>query len=157
MPAVRRFVLDTNVLVSAALLPEGGVRRYEPTRLCVEAARRDGVLLVSDATLAELRAVLLRPAFDRFKPRAEREAFLAAIAAEAEPVAPAEAVRLCSDPDDDMFLAVALAGNADVLLTEDKAVLALRTVGRTRILRPIAFARQIEARQIEARQTGGVL
>ena len=139
----RRFVLDTNVLVSAALLPEGGVRRrYEPTRLCVEIARRDGVLLVSDATLAELRVVLLRPAFDRLKPRAARETFLAAIEAEAERVEPAEAVRLCSDPDDDMFLAVALAGHADVLLTEDKAVLALRMVGTTRILRPIAFARQ---------------
>ena len=74
----RRFVLDTNVLVSAALLPEGGVRRYEPTRLCVEIARRNGVLLVSDATLAELREVLLRPVFDRLKPRAEREAFVAA-------------------------------------------------------------------------------
>jgi putative PIN family toxin of toxin-antitoxin system len=142
MPDARRFVLDTNVLVSAALLPEGGVRRYEPTRLCVEIARASGVLLVSDATLAELHAVLLRPAFDRLKPRAEREAFLAAIEAEAERVEPAEDVRLCSDPDDDMFLAVALAGNADVLLTEDKAVLALRTVGGTRILRPIAFARQ---------------
>ncbi|WP_431855795.1 putative toxin-antitoxin system toxin component, PIN family [Azospirillum sp.] len=139
MVDARRFVLDTNVLVSAALLPEGGVRRYEPTRLCVEAARGSGVLLVSDSTLAELREVLLRPAFDRFKPRPDREAFLAAIAAEAERVEPAEEQRLCSDPDDDKFLAVALAGDADVLLTEDKAVLALKTVGRTRILRPIAF------------------
>ena len=143
MSDARRFVLDTNVLVSAALLPEEGVRRrYEPTRLCVAIARRDGVLLASDATLAELRAVLLRPAFDHLKPRAAREAFLAAIEAEAERVEPAEAVRLCSDPDDDMFLAVALSGHADVLLTEDKAVLALRTVATTRILRPIAFARQ---------------
>lgn len=140
MTDARRFVLDTNVLVSAALLPEGEARRYRPTRLCVEIARRHGVLLVSDATLAELREVLRRPAFDRLKPRAVREAFLAAIEAEAERVTPATDVRLCSDPDDDMFLAVALAGDADVLLTEDKAVLALRTVGRTRILRPIAFA-----------------
>ncbi|HYH37240.1 MAG TPA: putative toxin-antitoxin system toxin component, PIN family [Azospirillum sp.] len=142
MPDARRFVLDTNVLVSAALLPEGGVRRYEPTRLCVETARRDGVLLVSDATLAELREVLLRPAFDHLKPRPDREAFLAAVAAEAERVEPAEERRLCSDPDDDKFLAVALAGDADVLLTEDKAVLALKTVGRTRILRPIAFLKR---------------
>ncbi len=109
--------------------------------MCVEIARRDGVILVSDATLAELREVLLRPAFDRFKPRAAREAFLAAIEAGSERIVPAEEPRLCSDPDDDKFLAVALAGHADVLLTEDKAVLALRTVGETRILRPIAFAR----------------
>ena len=100
------------------------------------------MILASDATLAELRDVLLRPAFDHLKPRADREAFLSAIEAEAERVEPAEEQRLCSDPDDDKFLAVALAGDADVLLTEDKAVLALRTVGRTRILRPIAFARQ---------------
>lgn len=142
MTHIRRFVLDTNVLVSAALLPEDGISRYEPTRLCVEAVRQGGVLLASDATLAELREVLLRPAFDRHKPRGAREAFLTAIMAQVLRVEPAADVRLCSDPDDDMFLAVALAGGADLLLTEDKALLALRTVGRTRILRPIAFARQ---------------
>jgi len=139
MTAPRRFILDTNVLVGAALLPDGGVpRRLEPTRLCLAAAR-GGVLLASDATLAELREVLLRSAFDHHKPRAAREAFLAAVEAEVERVQPAEGVKLCSDPDDDKFLAVALGGLADVLLTEDKALLALRTVGNTRVLRPMTF------------------
>lgn len=140
----QRFVLDTNVLVSAALLSGEAARRYQPTRRCVAIARTHGVMLVSDATLEELREVLRRPAFDRQKPRAEREAFLSAITAEAERVVPAPGVRLCRDPDDDKFLAVALAGDADVLLTEDKAVLALKTIGRTRILRPITFDRMSE-------------
>lgn len=137
----QRFVLDTNVLVSAALLPADGALHYQPTRHCVAIARTSGVMLVSDATLEELHEVLRRPAFERQKPRAEREAFLSAITAEALRVVPMQDVHLCRDPDDDKFLAVALAGEADVLLTEDKAVLALRTIGRTRILRPIAFAR----------------
>jgi len=143
-----RAVLDTNVLVAYALLPAtlppaALPKRLRPSRDCVEAVRARGVLLASDETLAELRTVLLRPDFDAHKPRAEREAFLSAVEAEAERVVPAPLPRTCKDPDDDKFLAVAVAGGADVLLTEDKALLALRTIGPTRILRPIAFLKDM--------------
>ncbi|HYH23240.1 MAG TPA: putative toxin-antitoxin system toxin component, PIN family [Azospirillum sp.] len=138
-----RAVLDTNVLVAYALLPDAVPRRLRPARDCVEAVRARGVMLASEATLTELRTVLLRPDFDTHKPRAEREAFLASIEAGAERVVPAALPRTCKDPDDDKFLAVALAGAAGWLLTEDKALLALRTIGATRILRPIVFLKEV--------------
>lgn len=142
-----RAVLDTNVLVACALLPDAVPaaalpKRLRPARDCVDAVRARGVLLASDETLAELRTVLLRPDFDAHRTRAEREAFLAAVEAEAERVVPAALPRTCKDPDDDKFLAVALAGGAGVLLTEDRALLALRGIGRTRILRPVAFLKE---------------
>ncbi|TWA67121.1 putative PIN family toxin of toxin-antitoxin system [Azospirillum brasilense] len=134
-----RVVLDTNILVGYALLGAEVPRRSLAIRDSVAAVRARGVALVSDATLAELREVLMRPDFERYRPAADRAAFLDAFAAEARRVEPAPVERLCRDPDDDMFLAVALAADADWLVTVDRQLLSVRQVGRTRILRPERF------------------
>ncbi|AWJ83767.1 putative toxin-antitoxin system toxin component, PIN family [Azospirillum sp. TSH58] len=134
-----RVVLDTNILVGYALLGAEVPRRSLAIQRSVEAVRARGSAFVSDATLAELREVLMRPDFDRYRPAGERAAFLAAFAAEARRVEPAPVERLCRDPDDDMFLAVALAADADWLVTVDRQLLSVRQVGRTRILRPERF------------------
>ncbi|QCN95788.1 putative toxin-antitoxin system toxin component, PIN family [Azospirillum argentinense] len=134
-----RVVLDTNILVGYALLGAEVPRRSLAIQRSVEAVRAQGAAFVSDDTLAELREVLMRPDFDRYRPAVERAAFLAAFAAEAHRVDPAPVERLCRDPDDDMFLAVALAADADWLVTVDRQLLSVRRVGRTRILRPERF------------------
>ncbi len=139
-----RCILDTNVLVSHALLPDPVPRHYDAVRRCVETAR-GGVLLFSAATLEELRAVLRRPAFDRHRGRAEREAWLAGIEGAATLVEPAAVAPLCRDPGDDKFLALADAGRADLLVTEDRDLLVLGRVGGTRILRPAAFVAALPA------------
>lgn len=139
-----RVVLDTNILVAYALLGDAVPRRSLAIRDCVVAARARGRLFASDATLAELRAVLMRPDFDRYKPAVERESFLAALADEVRRVQPAPIGRLCRDPDDDMFLAVALAADAHWLVTVDQQLLSVRTVGRTRVLRPERFLERLE-------------
>ncbi|WP_448204439.1 putative toxin-antitoxin system toxin component, PIN family [Azospirillum sp. sgz302134] len=138
-----RVVLDTNILVAYALLGGQVPRRSLAIRDSVEAARTRGVLFASDATLAELRHVLMRPDFDRYKPAAERETFLAALTEQVHRIEPATVGRLCRDPDDDMFLAVALAADADWLVTVDQQLLSVRSIGRTRILRPERFLERI--------------
>jgi predicted nucleic acid-binding protein len=55
-----RFVFDTNVLVSAAL------RRRSLPRQALDHALEHGGLLVSEATVRELRAVLFHPQFDTY-------------------------------------------------------------------------------------------
>jgi len=134
-----RAVLDTNILVAYALLNGAPARRHDALRRCVERVRADRGLLGSEATLAELRAVLVRPTFERYSPAAARERFLDAIAAEMTLVAPAPIGRLCRDPEDDMFLAAALAGDADWLVTVDRQLLSVRRIGRTPIRRPERF------------------
>ncbi|MBB3267416.1 putative PIN family toxin of toxin-antitoxin system [Azospirillum sp. OGB3] len=134
-----RAVLDTNILIGYALLGSEVPRRSLAIQRSVEAVRLRGAAFVSDATLTELCTVLLRPNFDRYRPAAERIAFLTAFAAEARRVEPVPVERLCRDPDDDMFLAVALAADADWLVTVDRQLLSVRQVGRTRILRPERF------------------
>lgn len=140
-----RVVLDTNILVAYALMGDAVPRRNAAIRDCVEAARTRGRLFASHATLAELRAVLMRPGFDRYKPAEERAAFLEALTDEVRSIDPVPDVRLCRDPEDDMFLAVALAADADWLVTVDRQLLSVRSVGRTRILRPERFLERLEA------------
>jgi putative PIN family toxin of toxin-antitoxin system len=44
--------------------------------------------------------------------------------------------RICRDPDDDVVLATALAGHADLIVTGDDDLLVLKTFQRIRILSP---------------------
>jgi uncharacterized protein len=73
-----RFVIDTNVLISASLFAKSTPRE------AVDAARRRGRLLVSRATFDELNDVLLREKLDRYISRERRIEFLAALAVEVD-------------------------------------------------------------------------
>lgn len=136
-------VLDTNILVAAALAGHRTPRRYDAIRRCVEVTRAQGGLVASLETLAEFRSVLLRPGFDRYAPLDERARFADAIATESRLVTPTKAVRLCRDPNDDMFLAAALAGEAGWLVTVDRQLLSVHSIGATRVLRPERFLEAI--------------
>ena len=104
--------MDTNVLISAGLTPGGTPRR------ALDWIRANGRILVSAETLAEFATrFVLRPKFDRYASVEARSAFVAAVAAVAETVAVATDVRVCADPDDDMFVALAVDGQADCILT----------------------------------------
>ena len=71
-----RVVLDTNVLISAALRPNG------PPRAVIDAVREEnGVLLFSDETFDELRSHLHRPKFDGYADREGRELYRAQLEA----------------------------------------------------------------------------
>ena len=115
-----RTVLDTNVLVSALLFPEGGaswLRRMWRSKAVLP--------LVSRETVSELIRVLGYPKFSLT--RDEQEDLLADYLPYCEPVTVEEPVPLpdCRDPFDRPFLALAVAGEADALVTGDADLLAL--------------------------------
>ncbi|MCY4636095.1 MAG: putative toxin-antitoxin system toxin component, PIN family [Acidobacteria bacterium] len=128
---VERFVLDTNVLISAALTPAGRPR-------AILDAIRDGhgVLLFSDETLGELRTRFHRPKFDRYVSRDARWLFLAQLEAVAEWVSIVGAKLGCRDPGDDMLLETALLGHADCLITGDQDLLVMSPFHGIPILTP---------------------
>ena len=66
----RRFVFDTNVLISAALTPEGEAWS------AFEKANRTGYFLLSDETFAELKDVLYREDFDQYLTNRIRRQFI---------------------------------------------------------------------------------
>ncbi len=113
-------VLDTNILISAALQAKG------PSRAVLNWVRQaDAALIFSLETLEELRSRLLRPKFDKYLTAEIRHTYLAQIEAVAEIVGISGAKMGCRDGDDDKVLETALMGNADVIVTRDADLLVM--------------------------------
>jgi len=73
-----RCVFDTNVLVSALLLPDSKPRH------ALDMAVREGKILLSFAVLAELYEVLSRKRFRRYVDEEDIRSFVAALTREAQ-------------------------------------------------------------------------
>jgi len=121
---VIRVVVDTNVVVSAALSPRG-----KPAQV-VRAAGLQFELVWTGAIVAECYRILSAPRLARaLKGREEQaRAVVAGLAAGASMVAPEllAAVRVVpEDPDDDVLFGTALAGGAKFVVSGDAAVLAV--------------------------------
>lgn len=128
-------VFDTNILISA--LGWGG----KPDE-CLRFALRGSVdLIASPATLAELMRVMEYPKFDFTED--EKAAFHAAILSRATVVQPTETIaEIDSDPDDNAFLACAVAGEADYIISGDRDLLELEEYRDIAIVTPDEFLRK---------------
>jgi putative PIN family toxin of toxin-antitoxin system len=133
VPARPRFVLDTNAIISAALLKRSVSRR------AFDKAVHEGELLVSAETLDELNQVLSRPAFAKYITAEERLEFLAVLLREAELVEVTIHVRRCRDPGDDKFLELAVSGQAACVVTGDQDLLVLHPFEGIPIVTPRDF------------------
>ncbi len=106
-----RVVLDTNIIISALLQPQG-----LPARVFLLAL--DGItaqLYVSGDIYAEYEEVIRRPKFNHNDAVIERS--LRAIRQNGFWVKPTNKVRACADSDDDIFLECAEAARAHYLVT----------------------------------------
>jgi len=137
MTELRRLVLDTNVLVSAAFR-NGSL----PHRTLLK-ARMEARLLASNETLAEFREVLLRKKFDRYFNRDLREGMLGEYARLCTLVTTPTSVRACRDPRDE-FLDVAVHGRADAIVAGDADLLDLNPFRGITILTPRAYMEREE-------------
>lgn len=135
-----RAVIDTNVLVSAVILPTSrigavilnmGMGAFTPL-YCVE-------------MLEELTNVLARPRIRKKYGISSQyiRNVLDLILLRGQLIEPSERVTVCRDPKDDIFLSVALAGAADVLVSGDEDLLALHPFHGIRIIGPSAFLREL--------------
>lgn len=107
---VVRVVLDTNVLLSACLKPDGLEARM------VELALAGTIqAVVTDEVWAEYQDVLLREKFRAFRGRAE--VLLAGLERCVLRRAGGERLEVASDEDDNRFLECAVAGEAIFLVT----------------------------------------
>ena len=105
-----RLVIDTNVVVSAALKPEG------PQRTVLLLAMTKSVRwYVSEAIVAEYALVLARPEL-KIR-RSSRQQLLQLIKNHARVVVPSRMAQITSDPDDNIFVECADAAHADYLVT----------------------------------------
>ncbi len=105
-----RLVVDTNIVVSAALKPDGLQRT-----VLLLAMTKPARLYVSDAILSEYREVLRRPEL-RIR-KGLRWQLLQLIRNHSQLLIPPRLLRVTKDPDDDKFLECADAARADYLVT----------------------------------------
>jgi len=105
-----RLVLDTNILVSAALNPDG----LQRTTLLL-ALTKPARLYVTLPILEEYAGVLQRP-YIKVR-RGERLRLLQLIKNRSYVIRSTRRLAVASDPDDDMFLECADAARADYLIT----------------------------------------
>ncbi len=105
-----RLVLDTNIIVSAALKPDGLQRT-----VLLLAITKPASLYVTEAIVSEYREVLTRPKMNIRK--GLRQQLLQLIKNHAHSVTPTRPLQVTPDPDDNMFLECADAARADYLVT----------------------------------------
>ena len=131
-----RVVIDTNVLVSALILPHSLTGEI---LLQLRAATFTPVY--SMPMLTELVEVLTRPKLARKYGVTEDDtlALVDLLAIRGELIVPTSDIHVCRDPKDDMFLAAAVAGAADAIVSGDADLLALVSFQGKAIITPRAF------------------
>lgn len=131
-----RAVLDTNVIASAVLIRRGNERRV------LDAWRRGAFdLVISPPLLEELGRVLSYPRIRDARWMTDLEVVeLLEILAEGSIVVEGRLdVRASRDRSDDMFLAAAVEGDADYLVSGDRDLLTLASYRSVKIVRAPAF------------------
>ncbi len=129
-----RVVFDTNVLYSA-LAAKGFCEEV------VDGAVAEGDTVWSDPLKRELESLLTR----RHKIGPATRVALEAYVDLCEIVEPHPlGERVCRDEDDDVVLATALAGKADVIVTGDKHLLVLKKFRGIEILSPRQFLERLD-------------
>jgi putative PIN family toxin of toxin-antitoxin system len=127
---VPRVVLDTVVFVRALINPNS-----RSGRLLFDEANRY-TLIISPATARELIEAIQRPGLStKYKGlKTINVRNVIEILAKAEAVEIEEISPVSRDPKDDIFLATAIAGRADYLVSEDKDLLVLKQFIGIRII-----------------------
>ena len=128
-----RCVFDTNVLVSALLLPESKPRQ------ALDLALGNGKVLLSLAALAELYDVLSRKQLHRYVDEEDIRSFLAALTREVQWIEVDAEIKACRDSKDDKFLELAVSGHATYIVTGDSDLLALNPFRGIQIVPPHLF------------------
>jgi putative PIN family toxin of toxin-antitoxin system len=133
MTSKRRFIFDTNVIVSALLFKQSVARQ------AFDKARAAGDILLSVSTLEELSSVLRREKFNKYLSEAERLLFLVTLVHEAVLVEITETITECRDPKDNKFLELAVSGHADCVISGDEDLTSLHPFREIPVLTPREF------------------
>lgn len=136
-----RVVFDTNVYISAFLVPGG-----QGEKAFVHAHRKRCALYTSIPILTET-ANVLRSKFHQEE--RDIKAVLAMIARAARIIRPLPTITLLQDTADNRILECAKEAEADIIVTGDRHILKLRTFERTTVIRLADFLRMFPEGAVE--------
>lgn len=127
------IVIDTNVLISAGLLPES------TTAQALALAVEHFVIAQNQETWRELETRIARPKFDRYFGDSGRLRHLVAIAQSIQRFEVATEVEVSRDKTDDKFIALAIDSGAKIVISGDLDLKDLQTYKGLEILSPAQF------------------
>jgi putative PIN family toxin of toxin-antitoxin system len=113
------FIFDTNVFVSAALIP-GSVNE-----LALNKAFRIGKVVVSTESFTEFTEVLFRKKFDKYLTDERRLQIIQNLERDTLNFKVSISIDSCRDPKDNKFLELALTAKADCIISGDQDLLIL--------------------------------
>ncbi|MFM6908176.1 MAG: putative toxin-antitoxin system toxin component, PIN family [Dolichospermum sp.] len=129
------IVIDTNILISAALSPDGTARK------ALDKVYQQFKIAQSEETYQELSTRIYKPKFDKYISNTEREDFLEVIKKYSQFIEIKSQINICRDADDNKFLDLAKDSNAEFLITGDQDLLSLKTLAeyQNQIITPREF------------------
>ena len=136
MKKTKRFVIDANTLISAFILST----QTTAARAWYK-AKENGLIIVSEETLAEFADVFIRPKFDKYVSAAKRLTIIEDFKTITEVVTPSQTITICRDEKDNKYLELALAGHADCIITGDLDLLILHPFDGIPILTAADFVK----------------
>ncbi len=116
------IVIDTNVLLSAALSPDGTASK------ALDKAYKQFKIAQSEETYQELKTRIYKPKFNKYISDEERQDFLKVVKKYSQFIEIKTQIDICRDPDDNKFLELAKDANAEFLITGDQDLLSLKTL-----------------------------
>lgn len=119
MTKTNLFVFDTNILISAFILPHSTARK------ALNKARKNGVIIISSESADEFTEVFIRPKFDKYLPLEIRLEIIDDFISLASLVKPIIEIAECRDPKDDKFLELACSVKTKCIVTGDQDLLVL--------------------------------
>ncbi len=141
MKSKRRIVFDTNALISAAIL------QHSVSNQALTLAAAQFEIVVSEATWTEFETRIERPKLFRYfgDLAAQRESVVKTIGRVVKHVVVQSIITDCRDADDNKFLALALDGAAEFIVTGDLDLLEFHPWRGVQILTPGDFLRAMQA------------
>ncbi len=133
MSQIKNFVVDTNTLISSLLIKNSTSYR------AIEKVKQHGRLVFSDNTFLELERVLFRNKFDKYFSIDERLQIIGRFHDEAYFVEITVDFKYSRDPNDDMFLQLAVDAGASCIITGDLDLLVLHPFRNIPILSSADF------------------
>lgn len=131
-----RAIIDTNILISYLISHRGTIAEIIDHHW----RGKNFTLLVFPELIAESAEVVGRPKLATLIDTEDADALLAALHSLGEMQTPlAEIPVFTPDPDDDVFIAYALAGKANFVVSGDDDLLDLEQVNHVRIISPAEF------------------
>ncbi len=135
MDETKKIVLDTNVIIS------GFGWKGNPHRILAKIMNGKFNWVISEKQLDEVKRVVQYPHL-KFTEKHREDLF--AMISKAATVIPIKTRTeiITEDPSDNMLLDIALAAEAEYLISGDKHLLKIKKIGKTHILKPAAFLKE---------------